>query len=198
MVGLMPKQVKPLTEIAVKNLKPKQKPDGTLVKNMVLVGGCPNLYCCVKPSGSKSWLLRPLIGRRRPEIGLGTYSGGKATRKKRSGDEQSTGMTLSAARKAGLKMLDDIKAGIDPLAEKRRKRSEAASKSIDVTFKELAQDYVEIKAASWKTTKQVSRLQQFLRDYINPVVGNILVSELEPAHFIAILKPIWTTKTGIG
>ncbi len=192
----MPKQIKPLTEIAVKNLKPKQKPDGTLVKNMVLVGGCPNLYCCVKPSGSKSWLLRPLIGTRRPEIGLGTYSGGKATRKKKSTGEQSTGMTLTAARKAGLKMLDDIKAGIDPLAEKRRKRSEAASKSVDVTFSELAQDYVQIKAATWKTTKQVSRLQQFLRDYINPVVGNILVSELEPAHFIAILKPIWATKTG--
>ena len=91
-------------------------------------------------------------------------------------------MTLSAARKAGLKMLDDIKAGIDPLAEKRRKRLEAASKSVDVTFSELAQDYVQIKAANWKTTKQVSRLQQFLRDYINPVVDNILVSELEPAH----------------
>lgn len=82
MVGLMPKQVKPLTELAVKNLKPKQKPDGTLAKNMVLVGGCPNLYCCVKPSGSKSWLLRPLIGTRRPEIGLGTYSGGQATQKR--------------------------------------------------------------------------------------------------------------------
>ena len=119
----------------------------------------------------------------------------KQPKKKRTG-EHSTGMTLSAARKAGLKMLDDIKAGIDPLAEKRRKRSEAASKSIEVTFSELAQDYVEIKAANWKTTKQVSRLQQFLRDYINPVVGNILVSDLEPAHFIAILKPIWTTKTG--
>ena len=90
LVRLMPKQVKPLTEIAVKNLKPKQKPDGTLVKNMVLVGGCPNLYCCVKPSGSKSWLLRPLIGTRRPEIGLGTYRGGKATRKKKSTGEQST------------------------------------------------------------------------------------------------------------
>ena len=53
-------------------------------------------------------------------------------------------MTLSAARKAGLKMPDDIKAGIDPLAEKRRKRSEAASKSFDLTFSELAQDYFEL------------------------------------------------------
>jgi len=34
MVELMPKVVKPLTGLQVKNLKPKQKPDGTLVKNM--------------------------------------------------------------------------------------------------------------------------------------------------------------------
>jgi len=39
LVGLMPKQVKLLTELEVKNLKPTQKPDGTLVKNMVPVGG---------------------------------------------------------------------------------------------------------------------------------------------------------------
>ena len=52
-----------------------------------------------------------------------------------------------------------------------------------------------IKAAEWKTVKQVSRLEHFLRVYINPVVGNILVSELEPAHFIAVLKPIYMTKT---
>ena len=186
----MPKLVKPLTELQVKNLKPKQKPDGTLVKNMQPVGGCPNLYCCIKPSGSKSWILRPLIGNKRPEIGLGTYSGGKATRKKRSTGDGSTGMTLSAARQAGLKMLDDIAAGIDPLAEKRRKRSEAAvSKAENVTFSDLAKEYVAIKTVEWKTVKQVSRLEQFLRDYINPVVGNILVSELEPAHFIAVLKP---------
>jgi len=38
LVGLMPKQVKLLTELKVKNLKPMQKPDGTLVKNMVPVG----------------------------------------------------------------------------------------------------------------------------------------------------------------
>ena len=196
MVGPMPKLVKPLTELQVKNLKPKQKPDGTLVKNMQPVGGCPNLYCCIKPSGSKSWILRPLIGNKRPEIGLGTYSGGKSSRKKKATSGGNTGMTLSAARQAGLKMLDDIAAGIDPLAEKRRKRSEAAaSKTEHVTFSDLARDYVAIKAAEWKTVKQVSRLEHFLRVYINPVVGNILVSELEPAHFIAVLKPIYMTKT---
>ena len=32
LVRLMPKQVKPLTELAVENLRPNQKPDGTLLK----------------------------------------------------------------------------------------------------------------------------------------------------------------------
>ena len=47
MVELMPKVVKPLTELEVKNLKPRVMPDGTLKMNKVLVGGCVNLYVYV-------------------------------------------------------------------------------------------------------------------------------------------------------
>ena len=193
----MPKVVKPLTELEVKNLKPRVMPDGTLKMNKVLVGGCPNLYIYVKPAGTKSWVLRPKFFNSRPEMGLGKFATFSATRDKKASGKSEIGLTLKEARAKGTQWNELVSSGIDPRAEKRRKQSElAAAKAGDVTFSELAQDYVEIKAASWKTTKQVSRLQQFLRDYINPVVGNILVSELEPAHFIAILKPIWTTKTG--
>ena len=66
MVEPMPKVVKPLTELEVKNLKPRVMPDGTLKLNKVLVGGCPNLYVYVKPSGTKSWVLRPKLFDTRP------------------------------------------------------------------------------------------------------------------------------------
>ena len=74
MVELMPKVIKPLTELQVRNLKPRVMPDGTLKMNKVLVGNCPNLYTYVKPSGTKSWVLRPKLFDTRPEMVLGSYA----------------------------------------------------------------------------------------------------------------------------
>lgn len=193
MVELMPKVVKPLTELEVKNLKPRVMPDGTLKMNKVLVGGCPNLYIYVKPAGTKSWVLRPKLFDTRPEMGLGSYATNAGTRDKKASGKSENGLTLKEARAKGTQWNELVSSGIDPRAEKKRRRSElAAAKAGEMTFAELAESYVDKKAAEWKTIKQVRTLKQFLADHINPHVGDILVKDLEPEHFISMLKPIYT------
>ena len=189
----MPKEITPLSELQVKAIKPKVKADGTLDVDKTAVGGCPGLYLYTQPAGTKTWVLRAILNGKRVEFGLGSYATRASTQRKKASGKTETALTLKAARVKGMAWREQIADGIDPRAEKKRRRSElAAAKAGEMTFAELAESYVDKKAAEWKTIKQVRTLKQFLADHINPHVGDILVKDLEPEHFISMLKPIYT------
>ena len=189
----MPKEITPLSELQVKAIKPKVKADGTLDIDKTAVGGCAGLYLYTQPAGTKTWVLRAILNGKRVEFGLGSYATRASTKRKKASGKTDTALTLKAARVKGMAWREQIADGIDPRAEKKRRRSElAAAKAGEMTFAELAESYVDKKAAEWKTIKQVRTLKQFLADHINPHVGDILVKDLEPEHFISMLKPIYT------
>ena len=189
----MPKEITPLSELQVKAIKPKVKADGTLDVDKTAVGGCAGLYLYTQPAGTKTWVLRARLNGKRVEFGLGSYATRASTKRKKASGKTDTALTLKAARVKGMAWREQIADGIDPRAEKKRRRSElAAAKAGEMTFAELAESYVAKKAAEWKTIKQVRTLKQFLADHINPHVGDILVKDLEPEHFISMLKPIYT------
>ncbi len=189
----MPKEITPLSELQVKAIKPKVKADGTLDVDKTAVGGCAGLYLYTQPAGTKTWVLRAILNGKRVEFGLGSYATRASTQRKKASGKTETALTLKAARVKGMAWREQIADGIDPRAEKKRRRSElAAAKAGEMTFAELAESYVDKKAAEWKTIKQVRTLKQFLADHINPHVGDILVKDLEPEHFISMLKPIYT------
>ena len=187
------KEITPLSELQVKAIKPKVKADGTLDVDKTAVGGCAGLYLYTQPAGTKTWVLRARLDGKRVEFGLGSYATRASTKRKKASGKTDTALTLKAARVKGMAWREQIADGIDPRAEKKRRRSElAAAKAGEMTFAELAESYVDKKAAEWKTIKQVRTLKQFLADHINPYVGDILVKDLEPEHFISMLKPIYT------
>ena len=187
------KEITPLSELQVKAIKPKVKADGTLDVDKTAVGGCAGLYLYTQPAGTKTWVLRARLNGKRVEFGLGSYATRASTKRKKASGKTDTALTLKAARVKGMAWREQIADGIDPRAEKKRRRSElAAAKAGEMTFAELAESYVDKKAAEWKTIKQVRTLKQFLADHINPYVGDILVKDLEPEHFISMLKPIYT------
>ena len=189
----MPKEITPLSELQVKAIKPKVKADGTLDVDKTAVGGYAGLYLYTQPAGTKTWVLRARLNGKRVEFGLGSYATRASTKRKKASGKTDTALTLKAARVKGMAWREQIADGIDPRAEKKRRRSElAAAKAGEMTFAELAESYVDKKAAEWKTNKQVRTLKQFLADHINPHVGDILVKDLEPEHFISMLKPIYT------
>ena len=106
----MPRQGRQLTDRAVRNAPPGRHGGGT-IRGLLLV---------VQPGGSRSWLLRYQTGKRRRDMGLGSYPE----------------VTLARAREKALEARRLIVEGRDPLAERAR--------TTLLTFKSAAEALVEI------------------------------------------------------
>lgn len=144
------------------------------------VGGVPGLVLQVSKSGSKSWLLRVLVGGKRREIGMGGYPL----------------VTVAHAREAARATRAKIAAGIDPVAEKATARSAlAAAAASAITFQQAAEKYIAANEPGWKNAKHVAQWKSTLATYAYPRIGNLHVAHVDTQHVIDILEPIWTTKT---
>ena len=176
----MQKNTSELKDLHLRRLKHAVNASGKAVMARHSVGKPKGLYLVVKPTGAKSWVFRKSIGGTRRDIGLGGYPD----------------ISLKRAQTKANEVLTLIEKGIDPVSMKKTKKSQLnASRIEEVTFSELAEEYInQVAIPSWKTAKQVSRLRQYLEDYINPHIGNILVKDIEAGHCVKILKPIYSTK----
>lgn len=144
------------------------------------VGGVSGLVLQVTKSGTKSWLLRVLVGGKRREIGLGGYPS----------------VTLAGAKEAARAVREKIKAGIDPVAERLAARSAlAAAVASAITFQQAAEKYIAANEAGWKNAKHSAQWTSTLQTYAYPTIGKIHVSAVDTAHLVGILEPIWNTKT---
>ena len=108
-----------LTPLTVKNAKPGRHADG---------GG---LHLLVKESGARSWVYRFMLGGKSRDVGLGAAAGPDAT-------------TLAAARDKASGLRLQVKAGVDPLAERHREAAESlatarAAQIAGITFRAVAE-----------------------------------------------------------
>jgi integrase len=71
------------------------------------------------------------------------------------------------------------------------KAAQAASR----TFKQAAHDYIAAHASGWKNAKHCAQWTATLTEYAYPVIGKLPVREIELAHIIRVLDPIWQVKT---
>lgn len=144
------------------------------------VGGVPGLHLRITPSRAKSWILRVKVGNLRRDIGLGSYPF----------------VTLARARDEAFEMRKRIRDGVDPLAQKREIRQAIqAQQAGDKTFQECATAYIEAKAPEWKNPKHRQQWENTLKQYAYPVMGKLAVADIDLSHILAVLEPIWTTKT---
>lgn len=145
-----------------------------------LVGGVAGLGLQVLPSGGRSWLLRAMIGARRREMGLGGFPD----------------VTLAGAKEAARQAREKIRAGSDPIEEARAARSALKARSGKaMTFEQCALAYMAAHEASWHNDKHRQQWRNSLKTYAYPVIGRLLVSDVDQSHVMAILDPIWRTKT---
>ena len=147
---------------------------------MCFVGGVDGLALQITASGSRSWTLRVMIGGKRRDMGLGGYPD----------------VTLAGAREAARIARNKIRNGIDPIEESRAARSLlAASRASALTFEQCAVAYIAAKEIQWKNAKHGSQWRRTLETYAFPVIGNLLARDVEQAHILRILEPIWNEKT---
>jgi integrase len=64
-----------------------------------------------------------------------------------------------------------------------------------MTFRQCAEGYIESHKSGWKSDKHAGQWLATLQTYSYPVIGSLGVGEIETAHILKILQPIWNTKT---
>jgi integrase len=162
-----------LTPLAVKNAKPGRHADG---------GG---LHLLVKPSGARSWVYRFMLSGKSRDIGLGAAGQG--------------GLSLADARDKAAALRLQVKTGVDPLEQRHRLAAEAlaaaqAAKVAGTTFRDVAASYLATNEESWRNPKHRQQWSNTLATYVYPVIGDLPVAEVDTAHVLKILEPIWRGK----
>ncbi len=173
----MPRRAAGLTAIKVdKPKKPGRFGDGN------------GLYLLVRPDFTKFWLFRytPPGGKMR-EMGLG-----------RAGNARGE-VKLADARERAAGLYAQVRAGIDPLAQREADAIEAKAVAqhkliASTTFRAAAERYIAAHEPAWKNPKHRQQWHNSLTSYVDPVCGDIPVGEIQTAHVLAVLEPIWRAK----
>ena len=55
--------------------------------------------------------------------------------------------------------------------------------------------FLEDRSPGWRNPKHQQQWENTLATYAVPEIGNLFVKDIELAHILNILRPIWTTKT---
>jgi len=144
------------------------------------VGGVAGLGMNVLASGARSWVLRYQIGGRRRDKGLGGYPD----------------VTLAEAKEAARAARALIAQGIDPIEHGRAVRSKlVADQASALTFSQAATKYIETHEEGWRNVKHAQQWRNTIETYANPVIGQMLIRDVGLPQVLAVLEPIWRTKT---
>lgn len=167
----MPKIARELSALEVGRLK---------APGLHPIGSVPGLALQVSLTGARSWILRVTIGSKRRDMGLGQFPG----------------ITLAQAREKARRAREQIEQGQDPILERERAQSLLkAEQSKAVTFEAAARAYIDSKGAEWRNVKHAAQWSATLQTYAYPVIGQLHVGDIQQGHILALLEPIWKTKT---
>lgn len=149
-------------------------------KGIHFVGGVTGLAINVIKSGSQSWILRYQVGGKRRDMGLGGYPD----------------VTLADAKVAARAARAQIAQGIDPIEHGRAARSKLiADQASAISFSQAATQYIETHEDGWRNPKHAQQWRNTIATYANPKLGKMLVRDVGLPNILAVLEPIWKTKT---
>ncbi|MDR3453810.1 MAG: integrase arm-type DNA-binding domain-containing protein [Rhodoferax sp.] len=167
----MPRKAKELSPLAVSRLT---KP------GLHFVGGVAGLTLQISPTKARSWLLRYLVAGKRREMGLGGYPD----------------VSLSDARRRAREEREKLDKGLDPILARREAQSALrAQTAAAITFERAALSYIEAHEPGWRNAKHAQQWRNSLDTYAYPVIGPLLVRDVAVSNVLAVLEPIWQTKT---
>jgi hypothetical protein len=170
----MPRRAEGLTAAKVTKAAPGRYGDGA------------GLYLLVRKPTARFWLFRYVRDGKMRGVGLGAAGGAAA-------------VSLADARVRARRLHDAVRERRDPLAD--RAAADAAAKAAaqqaeirGMTFREVAAPYVEAHEAGWRNPKHRQQWTNTLVAYAYPHMGDLAVAEVDTAHVMAALEPIWTKK----
>jgi integrase len=139
------------------------------------------LYLQVTGDGrGKSWLLRFSVGGRSREMGLGSVAK----------------VSLAEARGKAAEYHKLIDGGIDPIEWRKQQRAQAAlAQTGSITFSEAAKLHIASHRKGLRNIKYATQYGTTIATYVEPVLGKLLVRDIDTALVMRVLEPIWTTKS---
>lgn len=154
----------PLTDTAIKNAKPADKPV------RLFDGG--GLYLEVAPSGGKWWRLKYRFGGKEKRISLGVYPD----------------VPLKEARERRDKARALLEAGADP-GEAKKAEKRAAQLSTENSFEAVAREWHAKYAPSWSASHGARLLRRLEVDAF-PWIGGKPIAELAPPDVLDVLRRV--------
>lgn len=134
------------------------------------------LYLQVTPSGARSWVFRFTLRKRSREMGLGPLHT----------------ITLAEAREAATAARRQLLQGVDPI---EARRADLAVKARIPTFAQAAADYIQAQAGGWSSPKHATQWATTLATYAEPFLGAKPIDQIDTSDVLAVLRPIWESKT---
>ncbi|MBO6766795.1 MAG: tyrosine-type recombinase/integrase [Erythrobacter sp.] len=157
----------PLTDVAIRNAKPRQKP--------YKMGDSHGLFLLVQPSGGKLWRLKYRFNGKEKKLALGIYPE----------------VGLAEARNRRREARDLLPGGKDPSLEKKRNRLRAQMQSGN-TFSAIANEYVEKRKRDGHKAWAPSTAArcEYLLSLLSGSIGPMAVTEIEPIDVLAAVRRI--------
>jgi len=129
---------------------------------------------------SRSWILRFSLAGRRPEMGLGPFPE----------------VTLAKARAAAVAAREQVRQGVNPIeAAKAARSASAAERAASKTFAECWRMFVGVKSPEWSNAKHAWQWGSTFETYVEPIIGQLQVQDVDTPQVLEVLEPIWRTKT---
>ena len=172
----MPKVAAELSAIEVRNLAhPSGKGNA-----LFAVGGVSGLYMQITPGGGRSWILRTTVGKARRDIGLGGFPT----------------VTLAQARDKAREARDMIERGVDPVAERQAAKAALnAAAGRGLSFEKATESYLKAKLDAFRNAKHRQQWENTLAQYAQPVLGKMMVQDIDVRDVLRVLQPLWHSKT---
>ena len=156
-----------LTDIAIRNAKPKEKP--------YKLGDSLGLFLQVQPTGGKLWRFKYRIHGRERKLAIGTYPA----------------ISLAEARRKRDAARDLVAAGQDPSIEKRRSKLRGEMQAA-TTFSSVAAEFCEKRKMDgqrrWAPATAVR--SEYLLSLLKVSIGNMPIADIQPIDVLGAVRRI--------
>lgn len=157
----------PLTDVAVRNAKTKDKP------YKLADGG--GLFLWVQPTGGKWWRYKYRFAGKEKLLALGSYPD----------------VTLAEARERHAQARRILSGGNDPGEVKKEGKRQALLKSV-TTFEAIAREWCESRKHKWVTSYGEAMMTR-LENHVFPKLGDRAISDITAPELLAVLRIVENT-----
>lgn len=154
----------PLTDTAIRNAKPKDKP--------YKLSDSAGLYLLVNPNGSKLWRLKYKFAAKEKLLSLGVYPV----------------TTLAEVREKALEAKKKLADNIDPSMLKKEEKLQRRIKT-ENSFESIAMEWYHNQKQKWEPKHAATILKRLSTD-IFPSLGSRAINEIKAPELLAVLRTI--------